>query len=97
MFFPYPEQYRLALPPIITAFMVFWSLVGHAIFGDANQFALAILLLLFPLILGLHLYLIWDAGGLKRLDQAFYGFVHGTLAFVVWTFCIMHLAGNGFA
>ncbi|MFQ6370796.1 hypothetical protein [Shewanella sp. YIC-542] len=97
MLFPYPEQYRLALPPITTAVMVGWSLLGRALFGDGNTFILGVLLALFPLVIGLHLYLIWDAGGLKRLDQAFYGFIHSILAFVVWTFCIMHLAGNSFA
>ncbi len=59
--FPYPEQYRLALPPLITAFMVLWSLLTRPLLGDASPFALYPLLLLFPLALGLHLHLIWQA------------------------------------
>jgi len=95
--FPYPEQYRLALPPLITAFMVLWSLLTRPLLGDASPFALYPLLLLFPLVLGLHLHLIWEAAGLRRLDQAFYALVHGILAFVVWTFCIMHVGGHSFS
>ncbi len=64
--FPYPEQYRLALPPLITAFMVLWSLLTRPLLGDASPFALYPLLLLFPLVLGLHLHLIWQAAGLRR-------------------------------
>ncbi|WP_345880934.1 hypothetical protein [Shewanella algae] len=95
--FPYPEQYRLALPPLITAFMVLWSLLTRPLLGDASPFALYPLLLLFPLVLGLHLHLIWQAAGLRRLDQAFYALVHSILAFVVWTFCIMHVGGHSFS
>lgn len=95
--FPYPVQYQLAAPPLTTAFMVLWALLSRAILGDANPFSLYPLMLLFPAIIGLHVYLIWLESGMKRLDQFFYGLVHIPLAFVVWTFCIMHVNGNGFS
>jgi hypothetical protein len=95
--YPYPEQYRVALPPMTTALMVVWALISHAIFTDASPFALYPLLALFPLIIATHLYLIWFAKGMSRLDQCFYALVHGSLAFVVWTFTIMHVNGNAFS
>lgn len=95
--FPYPEQYRLASPPLITAFMVFWAILSRGLLGDASPFSLYPLFVLFPMVIGVHLYLIWLAPGMKRLDQSFYALVHIPLAFVVWTFCIMHVSGNGFS
>jgi len=95
--FPYPEQYRTATPPITTAFMVFWALISHSIFADASPFALYPLMMLFPLVIISHGYLIWLAQGMTRLDQCFYALVHIPLAFVVWTFTIMHVNGNAFS
>ncbi|WP_153912641.1 hypothetical protein [Shewanella sp. TC10] len=95
--FPYPEQYRLAAPPLTTSFMVFWALFSHSIFADASPFALYPLLSLFPLVLIGHVYLIWNAQGMSRLDQGFYALVHVPLAFVVWTFTIMHVNGTAFS
>ena len=92
--FPYPEQYRLAAPPITTVLMVCWALLGRMILGDANTLVLYPLMSLFPLVIGLHIYLIWHANGLSRLDQSFYALVHIPLAFVVWTFTIMHVNGG---
>lgn len=37
--FPYPEQYRLAAPPLVTALMVLWSIVSRALFGDDSAIA----------------------------------------------------------
>jgi hypothetical protein len=95
--FPYPDQYRTATPPITTIFMVFWALLSHSIFADASPFALYPLILLFPLVIMSHGYLIWQAPGMSRLDQCFYALVHIPLAFVVWTFTIMHVNGNAFS
>ncbi|WP_300476448.1 hypothetical protein [Shewanella sp.] len=95
--FPYPEQYRIATPPLTTAVMVAWALFSHNLFSDASPVALYPLLALFPLVIGLHLYLIWLAKGMGRLDQFFYALVHIPLAFVVWTFTIMHVNGNAFS
>ncbi|MDO6620302.1 MULTISPECIES: hypothetical protein [unclassified Shewanella] len=95
--FPYPEQYRLATPPLTTSFMVFWALLSHSIFADASPFALYPLMALFPLVVFSHVFLIWNAQGLSRLDQGFYALVHIPLAFVVWTFTIMHVNGNAFS
>ncbi|QDE29933.1 MULTISPECIES: hypothetical protein [Shewanella] len=95
--FPYPEQYRVALPPITTGFMVIWAILSHAIFVDASPFALYPLLCLFPAAIGVHLYLILIAKGMSRLDQCFYALVHIPLAFVVWTFTIMHVNGHAFS
>ena len=36
--FPYPDQYRVAMPPMTTALMVVWALMTHAIFTDASPF-----------------------------------------------------------
>ncbi|MBR9728359.1 hypothetical protein ACFOD0_11250 [Shewanella intestini] len=95
--FPYPEQYRLAAPPLMTSLMVFWALLSQPVFNDASPFALYPLFLLFPIVILTHGYLIWHAQGLTRLDQVFYGLVHIPLAFVVWTFTIMHVNGNAFS
>ncbi|AZG72014.1 hypothetical protein [Shewanella livingstonensis] len=95
--FPYPDQYRVAIPPITTAFMVAWALISHAVFADASPFSLYPLLGLFPAVIGAHLYLIWLAKGMSRLDQCFYALVHIPLAFVVWTFTIMHVNGHAFS
>lgn len=93
--FPYPERYRIAAPPLITGIMVIWALVSRLIFGDASPLSLYPLLALFPLIILLHLHLIWEAKSMTRLDQSFYALVHSALAFVVWTFAIMHVNGHG--
>lgn len=95
--FPYPDQYRIAMPPMTPAFMVAWAIVTHAIFADASPFSLYPLLVLFPAVIATHLYLIWLAKGMSRLDQCFYALVHIPLAFVVWTFTIMHVNGNAFS
>ncbi|PKG78810.1 hypothetical protein CXF80_11095 [Shewanella sp. Actino-trap-3] len=95
--FPYPDQYRVAMPPMTTAFMVVWALTSHAIFVDASPFSLYPLLVLFPAVIGSHLHLIWLAKGMSRLDQCFYALVHIPLAFVVWTFTIMHVNGHAFS
>lgn len=95
--FPYPEQYRVAAPPITTALMVLWALIAGLVFPAKSLFALAPLLALFPVILLMHCYLIWHSDGMKRLDQVFYTLVHAPLAFVVWTFTIMHINGNAFS
>ncbi|MCL1142304.1 hypothetical protein [Shewanella gaetbuli] len=95
--FPYPEQYKTATPPITTAVMVFWAFLSHAIFAAQSQFALYPLMLLFPMVVAVHGYLIWTAQGMGRLDQCFYALVHVPLAFVVWTFTIMYVNGNAFA
>ncbi|MGI2171324.1 hypothetical protein ACROAE_14240 [Shewanella sp. MF05960] len=95
--FPYPEQYRVALPPMTTGFMVIWAILSHAIFTDASPFALYPLFLLFPVAIGAHLYLILLSKGMQRLDQCFYALVHIPLAFVVWTFTIMHVNGHAFS
>ncbi|ABZ75367.1 conserved hypothetical protein [Shewanella halifaxensis HAW-EB4] len=95
--FPYPEPYRIALPPMITGFMVIWALLSRLVFGDASILSLYPLLALFPIIILLHLYLIWDARSMGRLDQSFYALIHCALAFVVWTFAIMHVNGRGFS
>ncbi|MFB2685970.1 hypothetical protein ACE02B_12280 [Shewanella mangrovisoli] len=95
--FPYPEQYRIATPPLTTALMVAWALLSHSLLADASPFALYPLFMLFPVVIGLHLYLIWLAKGMSRLDQCFYALVHIPLAFVVWTFTIMHVNGNAFS
>ena len=34
--FPYPEQYRIATPPLTTAVMVAWALLSHSLFSDAS-------------------------------------------------------------
>lgn len=93
--FPYPEQYRIATPPITTALMVAWSLLCHALLPDNSIFALYPLFTLFPFVVFSHLYLIYLSAGMSRLDQSFYALVHIPLAFVVWTFCIMLLTGKG--
>ncbi|GGP92309.1 hypothetical protein [Shewanella ulleungensis] len=95
--FPYPEQYRTALPPITTGVMVIWAILSHAIFADASPFALYPLFLLFPAAICAHLYLILLSKGMQRLDQCFYALVHIPLAFVVWTFTIMHVNGHAFS
>lgn len=95
--FPYPEQYRIATPPITTAIMVGWALLSHSVLADASPVALYPLFALLPLIIALHMYLIWLAKGMGRLDQFFYALVHIPLAFVVWTFTIMHVNGNAFS
>ncbi|MCK8044790.1 MULTISPECIES: hypothetical protein [Shewanella] len=95
--FPYPEQYRVALPPIITGLMVVWALISRLIFGDASVLSLYPLLTLFPIVIFLHGMLIWDARSMGRLDQSFYALIHSALAFVVWTFAIMHVNGNSFS
>ena len=51
--FPYPEQYRIATPPITTAIMVGWALLSHSVLADASPVALYPLFALFPLILSL--------------------------------------------
>ncbi|QLE84275.1 MULTISPECIES: hypothetical protein [Shewanella] len=96
--FPYPEQYRLAAPPLITAFMVLWTLITRPLLGDASPFALYPLFMLFPLVILLHLQLIWHAkDGMDRLDQATYALIHLCLSFVVWTFAIMNSNGTAFS
>ena len=95
--FPYPEHYRIATPPLTTATMVIWAFLSHSLFSDASPVALYPLLALFPLVITIHLYLIWLAKGMGRLDQCFYALVHIPLAFVVWTFTIMHVNGNAFS
>ncbi|QSX34240.1 hypothetical protein JYB87_03035 [Shewanella avicenniae] len=92
--FPYPEHYRLAAPPVLTFFMVMWSLLGHWLIGDGNWLVIFVLGVLFPIIMLLHLHLVFITEGMKRLDQAFYGLIHCTLAFVVWTFCFMLISGK---
>ncbi|ABO22656.1 hypothetical protein SHLO109777_09680 [Shewanella loihica] len=94
--FPYPEQYRLAAPPLVTALMVLWSIVSRALFGDDSAIAFYPLFMLFPLNILLHGKLIWQAKGIERLDQSIYAFIHLSLAFVVWTFAIMHVNGHSF-
>lgn len=69
--FPYPEQYRIATPPLTTAFMVAWALFSHSLFSDANPVALYPLLALFPLVIGLHLYLILLAKGMGATRSVF--------------------------
>ncbi|WP_372871400.1 hypothetical protein [Shewanella sp.] len=93
--FPYPEQYKNALPPLVTALIAVWAILGRAIAGLGSPVFYYPLLMMYPLILVCHLWLIWHAQGLKRLDQGFYALVHGALAFVVWTFAIMHLRDAG--
>ncbi|GGP49154.1 hypothetical protein [Shewanella saliphila] len=95
--FPYPEQYRIALPPLTTGFMVIWAILSHTIFADASPFALYPLFLLFIVVVGAHFYLIVMSKGMQRLDQCFYALVHIPLAFVVWTFTIMHVNGHAFS
>ncbi|WP_299797467.1 hypothetical protein [uncultured Shewanella sp.] len=95
--FPYPEQYRQAIPPLITAFMVFWSLLSRFIFGDSSNIAFYPLFILFPIVTLLHGQLIWQARGMERLDQSVYAFIHLSLSFVVWTFSLMHVNGSGFS
>ncbi|QBF82606.1 hypothetical protein EXU30_07790 [Shewanella maritima] len=95
--FPYPEQYRLAVPPIITSVMVVWALFAQLVFADASPFALYPLFSLFPAVIVSHVYMTWVADGISRLDQFFYSLVHIPLSFVVWTFTIMHVNGNGFS
>lgn len=94
--FPYPDTYRLMAPPLTTVTMVLWAIIAALLFAPGSAFANYPLFLLFPLILIQHLYLIWHAHGMGRLDQFFYALVHGPLAFVVWTFAIMHVGGKGF-
>ncbi|MBT1444268.1 hypothetical protein KJI95_06980 [Shewanella sp. JM162201] len=93
--FPYPEAYRNAIPPLLTALIVAWAIIGRALTGSGNPVFYYPLLMMYPAILISHIWLIWHADGFKRLDQAFYGLVHGILAFVVWTFAIMHLRDAG--
>ena len=62
--FPYPEQYRIATPPLTTATMVVWALLSHSLFSDASPVALYPLLVLFPLVITILLYLIWLAKGM---------------------------------
>ncbi|QYJ75987.1 MULTISPECIES: hypothetical protein [Shewanella] len=93
--FPYPDQYRNAIPPLMTGFIVLWALVGRAIAGLGSPVFYYPLLAMYPLILAAHVWLIWHARGMRRLDQGFYALVHCTLAFVVWTFAIMHLRDAG--
>ncbi|MBV7314155.1 hypothetical protein [Shewanella sp. NIFS-20-20] len=99
---PYPESYRLAIPPLTSLFMVVWALLtplwqwlspadvaGHYpwfLYPLFASFAIAVL--------G-HGYLIVLSPGLKRLDQAFYALVHLPLAFVIWIFAIMQMLGRG--
>ncbi len=92
--FPYPESYRIALAPVITSIMVVWSLLLAAIMPDGHPVALYPLLSLFPIVSAVHLYLLVNANGLKRLDAFFYALVHVPLSFVVWTFCIMLVNGK---
>ncbi len=92
--FPYPEQYRLAAPPLVTAFMVVWSILSRLILGDANPIGFYPLFMLFPLVILLHGHLIWSARGMDKLEQSIYAFIHLSLAFVVWTFSIMHINGH---
>ncbi|GIU44362.1 hypothetical protein [Shewanella algidipiscicola] len=92
--FPYPQQYRLAAPPLITVLMVVWALLSRALLGDASPIGFYPLFMLFPLNILLHGQLLWQAKGMERLDQALYAFIHLSLAFVVWTFAIMHVNGH---
>ncbi len=92
--FPYPEHYQLAAPPLVTALMVIWSLLSRLILGDASAIAFYPLFMLFPLVLLLHGHLIWAAKGMEKLDQSIYAFIHLSLAFVAWTFAIMHINGH---
>ena len=92
--FPYPDHYRVAAPPVITFMMVMWSFIGHWLIGDGNVLVVAVLGALYPIIFFMHLHLVFIAEGMKRLDQAFYGLIHCTLAFVVWTFCFMLISGK---
>ncbi|GGJ00553.1 hypothetical protein GCM10007978_42790 [Shewanella hanedai] len=95
--FPYPEQYRQAAPPLLTAFMVFWSLLSKLLLGDSSSIAFYPLFALFPLVILLHGKLIWQSRGMEMLDQSVYAFIHIALSFVVWTFSLMHVNGNGFS
>ncbi|MGL4474007.1 MAG: hypothetical protein ACRCT7_06050 [Shewanella sp.] len=98
---PYPESYRLAVPPLCSLFMVVWALLTPVwqwlSVAEAGAFAWY----LYPLfatfavsVLG-HGYLILLSPGIKRLDQAFYALVHLPLAFVIWIFAIMQMSGRG--
>ncbi len=95
--FPYPEQYRQVAPPIMTGFMVIWSLLSRLLLGESSDIAFYPLFILFPVIALLHAQLIWQAKGMERLDQAVYAFIHLSLSFVVWTFSLMHVNGSGFS
>ncbi|MGI2258774.1 hypothetical protein [Shewanella sp. GXUN23E] len=94
--FPYPDAYRQMLPPLTTVAMIMWAIPAALIFPDGSAMANYPLFMLFALVLVEHLYLIWQAQGMSRLDQCFYALVHCPLAFVVWTFSIMHVGGKGF-
>lgn len=96
------EQSQHAAPPILTGLMVFWALMSRLLFGDthfglSHAFGFYPLFMLFPLVVLLHGRLVWNARGMERLDQAAYGFIHSLLSFVIWTFSLMHVNGNGFS
>lgn len=95
--FPYPEHFKYAAPPVATSIMVVWALLSQLVLPPGSLIGLVPLFFLFPGIIVIHILLIWDAQGMKRLDQCFYSLIHGPLAFVVWTFTIMHVGGNGFS
>ncbi|BDM63301.1 hypothetical protein NFHSH190041_07530 [Shewanella sp. NFH-SH190041] len=94
MLFPYPESYKLALPPLTTTLMVIATLITVPF--NVGEIIYYPIIALFALVVLEHLYLIWDNGGISRLEQVFYALIHCPLAFVIWTFCLMHINGDMF-
>lgn len=84
----------IAIPPLLTSIMVVWVLCGQFLFHHGSLIQLYPLLLLFPLVILSHLYLIVMSSGFKKFDMAFFGLIHGLLSFVVWTFAIMFSNGQ---
>ncbi|MBY6188174.1 hypothetical protein KUV89_16265 [Marinobacter hydrocarbonoclasticus] len=89
----YPVHYRIGAAPLITAAMVLVALLGRlALPGSA--LVVWPLVAALPVICLLHLYLIIDDEAMNKLDALFYALVHLPLAFVVWTFCLIHASGG---
>ncbi len=89
----YPVHYRIGAAPLITAAMVALALIGRLIL-PGSALVLWPLYAAMPVIVLLHLYLIIDDQSMVKLDALFYALVHLPLAFVVWTFCLIHATGG---
>ncbi|MBY5993551.1 hypothetical protein KUV81_15670 [Ferrimonas balearica] len=89
----YPVHYRIGAAPLITAAMVVLALLGRLLLPGS---ALVVwpLFAAMPLICLLHLYLLLDDDAMGKLDALFYALVHLPLAFVVWTFSLIHATGD---
>ncbi|GAA4900023.1 hypothetical protein [Ferrimonas pelagia] len=93
MFQWYPSHYRIGAAPVVTLAMVVIAILSRALLPGSALFTWPLMATL-PLVLVLHMLLLFDEGSMTKMDAFFYALIHLPLAFVIWTFALVYANGG---